>query len=437
MICSGSIRPAFTSSHSPRDDSPARSEFSAVCAPRSNDGASAAWLQLPRPEAINRIRLSPLSVHELHAAVASRLRRSFSRPAMGRIHEVSGGNPFLRNRVGQGAGRPVPPNDGGVVAPHADRCRPEPTRWSRPRCSRGAARGGVHGDADRRAGIEGDDQRQTISWSYLLEIAEGKGIIAIDGNRIQFAHPLLARGVYTEAAPARRRSMHRRLAEIVDEPELRARHLALAATSGDDVTLRALDKAAESARARGAPAAAAELMDLAIGLGGDAPERRLRSALHHFDAGDHERAAEVLRETVDGLTTGGSAGRSVVPLGRRSPVHRRLLRGDERAAAGPRRRGRGQSAARADTDHVGVFAHARQPDSRRQGHRATSGQRCRATRSATFAQPRIGHAGHVGFHGRRRFRRHESASRTGAGGSSRPSHRWFSGPPCSTRYCWS
>jgi DNA-binding CsgD family transcriptional regulator len=146
----------------------------------------------------------------------------------------------------------------------------------------------------------GDDDRLI----ELLENAESEGIIAIDGNRIQFAHPLLARGVYTEAAPSRRRTMHRRLADIVDEPELRARHLALAATSGDQVTLSALDTAAESARMRGAPAAAAELMDLAIRLGGDTAERRLRSALHHFDAGDQERSRAVLEETVERLAPG-------------------------------------------------------------------------------------------------------------------------------------
>ena len=146
----------------------------------------------------------------------------------------------------------------------------------------------------------GDDDRLV----ELLENAESKGIIAIDGNRIHFAHPLLARGVYTEAAPGQRRTMHRRLADIVDEPELRARHLALAATSGDEVTLRALDTAAESARIRGAPAAAAELMDLAIGLGGDTADRRLRSALHHFDAGDQERARAVLEETIERLEPG-------------------------------------------------------------------------------------------------------------------------------------
>ncbi len=269
----------------------------------AGEGARATWLQLPRPEAINRVRLNPLSVHELHAAVASRLRRSFSRPAMGRIHEVSGGNPFYAIELARALNERSP---GATIA-------------SLPRTLSDVVRsrlGSLNPDVHEallaascmaaptvelvsRATISDDDRLVE-----LLEIAESKGIIAIDGNRIHFAHPLLARGVYTQAALARRRSMHRRLAEFVDEPELRARHLALASTNGDDVTLRALDKAAESARARGAPAAAAELMDLAIGLGGDSPERRLRSALHHFDAGDHERAATVLQETIDRLPHG-------------------------------------------------------------------------------------------------------------------------------------
>ena len=60
--------------------------------------------------------------------------------------------------------------------------------------------------------------------------------------------------------------MHRRLAELIAEPELRARHLALADTSGEPETVAALDTAAEIARDRGAPAAAAELVELAVGL---------------------------------------------------------------------------------------------------------------------------------------------------------------------------
>ncbi|KKW64715.1 AAA family ATPase [Mycolicibacterium elephantis] len=268
----------------------------------SADGAGAAWLQLPRPEALRRIRLHPLSVQDLHAAVTTRLRKTFSRPTIGRIHQVSGGNPFYAIELARAIedrpadiGTPLPRTLTDVVRRRIGNLDPE-----------------VH-EALLAASCMATPTVESVSSATvadddrlveLLEVAENKGIIAIDGNRIQFAHPLLARGVYSQAPPGRRRSMHRRLAEIVDEPELRARHLALAATSGDEVTLAALDEAAESARMRGAPAAAAELVDLAIGLGGDTPDRRLRSALHHFDAGDHRRAALVLEETVDRVPPG-------------------------------------------------------------------------------------------------------------------------------------
>jgi DNA-binding CsgD family transcriptional regulator len=265
-------------------------------------GTGASWLQMPRPDAVSRVRLRPLGIQDLHAAVSARLRRPFSRPTMGRIHEVSGGNPFYAIELARAIAE-----------------RPPGVETSLPRTLADVVRARLSGlDPDAHDALlaasclasptvelvssaTGSDDDRLIE---LLENAESKGIIAIDGNRIYFAHPLLARGVYTEAAPGQRRTMHRRLADIVDEPELRARHLALAATSGDQVTLRALDTAAESARVRGAPVAAAELMDLAIGLGGDTPERRLRSALHHFDAGDQERSRALLEETVDRLAPG-------------------------------------------------------------------------------------------------------------------------------------
>ncbi|SEH67918.1 ATP-, maltotriose-and DNA-dependent transcriptional regulator MalT [Mycolicibacterium rutilum] len=268
----------------------------------AGDGAGAAWLQLPRPEAVNRIRLRPLNVSDLHAAVSSRLRRPFSRPAIGRIHQVSGGNPFYAIELA----RAIDEHASGI-----DTALPR-TLTDVVRTRLGSLEPEVH-DALLAASCLAAPTVELVSSATqsddddlvdLLETAESKGIIAIDGNRIQFAHPLLARGVYTQAPPGRRRSMHRRLAEIVDEPELRARHLALAATSGDEVTLKALDMAAESARVRGAPAAAAELLDLAIGLGGDTPDRRLLSALHHFDAGDQERAAAVLEEAIGQLPSG-------------------------------------------------------------------------------------------------------------------------------------
>jgi DNA-binding CsgD family transcriptional regulator len=260
------------------------------------------WLQMPRPDAVNRVRLNPLGIHDLHAAVSARLRRSFSRPTMGRIHEVSGGNPFYAIELARAIAERAPGIETSLPRTLADVVRArisglDPDVHDALLAASCMACPTV--ELVSRATITDDDRL-----IEMLENAESNGIITIDGNRIQFSHPLLARGVYTEAAPARRRMMHRRLADIVDEPELRARHLALAATSGDHVTLRALDEAAESARTRGAPAAAAELVDLAIGLGGNTPDRRLRSALHHFDAGDQERARTVLEETIEGLGPG-------------------------------------------------------------------------------------------------------------------------------------
>ena len=56
--------------------------------------------------------------------------------------------------------------------------------------------------------------------------------------------------------------------------------------------------AAVAASGRGAPAAAAELVELAIGLGGDTPERRIRAADHHIHAGDLPHADALLDSVV-------------------------------------------------------------------------------------------------------------------------------------------
>ena len=138
----------------------------------------------------------------------------------------------------------------------------------------------------------------------VLDDAETQGIVTIEGNRLRFTHPLLAHAVHADATPPRRRAMHRRLAEIVAEPELRARHLALSDTAGDPATLEALDSAAGIARNRGAPAAAAELLALAIDLGGSTGQRRIQLAECLFHSGDPRRACEVLEETVADLASG-------------------------------------------------------------------------------------------------------------------------------------
>ncbi|HZQ30735.1 MAG TPA: AAA family ATPase [Mycobacterium sp.] len=266
---------------------------------RTDASGSTSWLQLPRPEAVRHVRVGPMSLGGLHELISQRLRRSFSRPTMVRIHEISGGNPFYALELAR-----------SMRSDHA------PTDAAFPRSLSELVRERIHGldnevrdillaascvpepTVDVVARVSG---RDTDSVVVLLADAERKGIIGIDGARLRFSHPLLARGVYLDAEPGLRRQMHRLLADIVRQPELRARHLALAATSGDALTLGALDAAAESAHRRGAPVAAAELVDMAIRLGGDNPQRRILLAGMYFAAGEPARAREILEQTVNQL----------------------------------------------------------------------------------------------------------------------------------------
>lgn len=268
----------------------------------ADSGTAASWLQLPGPDVVQRITLGPLNLGVLREVLSERLGHAFTRPAMMRIHEVSGGNPFYALELGRviddgtsSTEMPLPSTLSELVRARIDSldtdtgeallavaCLASPT-------------------VDLVARATGTNPDHVVA---LLEDAESKGIVRISGNRLRFTHPLLARGVYTDAAPPRRRSMHRNLAGVVEEPELRARHLALATTSADPLTLQSLDEAAEMARIRGAPDAAAELVELALGLGGDTPERRIRSANHHMDAGDPGRARAVLEQTIERLEAG-------------------------------------------------------------------------------------------------------------------------------------
>ena len=276
--------------------------FGTVRTHPDDGGGAASWLQLPQPDGVGRLHITPLSLGGLNAVITQRLGRSLSRPAIVRIQEVSGGNPFYALELARamddevrGTDLPLPMTLSELVRARigsldesardvllAMACQATPTVEL----------------VSRATEIDAEDV------VAQLEDVEGKGIVGIDGHRLRFAHPLLARGLYTDATPARRRSMHRRLAAIVDEPELKARHLAKAATHGDELTLTALDEAADIARSRGAPAAAAELLDLAIDLGGGTPQRRILSAAHHFDAGEPARARVLLQDTIARLEAG-------------------------------------------------------------------------------------------------------------------------------------
>ena len=132
-----------------------------------------------------------------------------------------------------------------------------------------------------------------------LAEAAGAGIVAIDGVRIRFTHPLVAAAVYEAAPPSRRRAAHAALASVLDSPEERAPHLALAATRPGAAVAGELESAAGAATARGALDTAGRLLEQAATLTprGDTAARRrrgLEAARCQLAAGDTERARTLL-----------------------------------------------------------------------------------------------------------------------------------------------
>ena len=264
-----------------------------------DSGGATSWLQLPRPDAIHRIAVRPLSSSALHTVVRDKLTRPIPRAAMARVHQISAGNPFYAIELAR------------ALVESVDEMLPE-TLADLVRARIGSFEPEVHdvllaAACLAKPTVELVGQAAAVDHDRLIELleaAERQGIVVIEGNRIRFTHPLLAGGVYTDAPPEQRRLMHRRLAGVVDELELRARHLALASTTDDPEILELLDAAAASAQARGAPAAGAELLELAIKLGGDTPERRIRLAGHYFDGGDPGRARALLERATARMQPG-------------------------------------------------------------------------------------------------------------------------------------
>ena len=263
--------------------------------------SAASWLQVGPAGALTRTRVAPMSLGALHAMLSARLGRTFSRPAIARIAEISGGSPLYALELarvvdsGPQSVNRLPATLSDLVRVRVDGLDDE----VREVLVVAASVSAPTVDLLARA-LESSVERVTA----LLEAAEVDEIVAIEGNRVRFTHPLLASGIYDCADPASRRKIHRRVAGITEQPELKARHLALAATVADEATLQALDAAADAARARGAPAAAAELVEMAIALGGDKVLRRLRAAEHHFRAGDVGKAAALIEPVLDGMRPG-------------------------------------------------------------------------------------------------------------------------------------
>ena len=169
----------------------------------------------------------PLSVGALHRFLRDRVGSPFARQTLLRIHEASGGNPFFALELARALGADVDPLQPLPVPETLEELvgarlagLPAATREALKLAS---ALGAPSSSLLERAGIAPD----------ALDAAVDANVIEREDGSIRFTHPLLSSVLYQGLSGDERRNLHGSLAAIVEDPLLRARHLALATETAE------------------------------------------------------------------------------------------------------------------------------------------------------------------------------------------------------------
>lgn len=272
------------------------------------------------PEGLQRLTPGPLSLAALHHLLRDQLGSAPPRPALARLAEASGGNPFLALEIARALGP-----DWSVLAGQGPLPVPRDLQAIARERVEGLSARGRHAslvaaalsrptrDLIVQAVAPEDDDA-----SGLLE-AEDAGVLVAEADRVRFTHPLLASAIYGAAGGERRRRLHERLADVASDPEERARHLALATTDRDGEVAAELEQAAARAATRGAQEAAAELFAGACRLtpdelSGELARRELGHAAALRALGDLE-GSRALAEDAAGRSSGPLRARALLLLG--------------------------------------------------------------------------------------------------------------------------
>ena len=269
--------------------------------------------------ALERLTVGPLSLAELHRLFQAHLGQSFSRLGLIRIEEACGGNPFYAleiaralmrsgTTVSPGERLPIPDELASLMR---ERIETMPARTSEALLVVAVA---FEPSLDVLARVVGTD---VLS---VLAPAVRDGLVAVEDRTVRFSHPLLASAVLAGAEPSLIRDAHARLALVVESDEARARHLGLAAQGADATAAAALEAAADAARRRGVPIAAAEMFERARDLtpsGGqdEAARRTYQAALCYSEVGEMHRAGSLLEQLLRVLPGGAERARPLQLLG--------------------------------------------------------------------------------------------------------------------------
>ncbi|MEV7322000.1 LuxR family transcriptional regulator [Streptomyces sp. NPDC093970] len=274
----------------------------AIVVSARGDDTVAAPLELDRLAGrMRRIDVEPLGVGALHHVLRDRLDVTLGRPLLARIVRDSGGNPLLVMELARAVLRlPRLPSPGEDLPFSATMSKVlAETVGALPTESRDAIRLAALLSVARlrdlrAAGVDLGD----------LDAAEDARLLTVAESAVHFSHPLYAAAVRADIPAGLRRRLHRRLADVVPDPDERARQLAACVVEPEEAVAAELEASAERQRRRGAPQIAAGLYEQAARLTPARPadtrgRRRLAAARCRYDSGDYGPAAEAAEQVAE------------------------------------------------------------------------------------------------------------------------------------------
>jgi DNA-binding CsgD family transcriptional regulator len=255
------------------------------------------------PAELARLELSALSYGAVRTLLSQRMGPPLTRRVLRQVVDASGGNPLFAIELGRMLTEHGPPAIGDELPA--------------PAVVESVLDGRVEGLASAQRTLLlavalspelRTSELATLAGAEAVEEAIELELLTTDGERVRAAHPLLAAAARTRARAGERRALHLRLAAVVENEELCARHLALGTDRPDAVLADRIARAAARATARGAAGDAVDLTAHALRLTPpDSPDRSERLLLlgeRLVVAGELERGRELLLSELHTLPKG-------------------------------------------------------------------------------------------------------------------------------------
>lgn len=221
-------------------------------------------------------RLQPLSPAGAATLLEARVHADVDEPTQRRAWALGQGNPLLVEQLAlalvQGEGLPDLGGASAVVANHVLLARFAALDRTTMAYVQAASVLGIRFHPEIAADASELERRDV---DHALEVLFRSGLITEDaGGELRFTHPLLSQALYEDLAPPRRRRLHARCAELLDDRGLEteaSEHAIRAGVMGDQRVRALLERTGRLALATGAVITATRHLGAAVRLWGDRP----------------------------------------------------------------------------------------------------------------------------------------------------------------------